>query len=319
MNQTIQPLNIIFAGTPDFSVPALEALIASKHNVIAVYSQPDRPAGRGRKLTASPVKQKALAENIPVFQPETLRDEAVQAELANLKADVMIVVAYGLILPEIVLNTPVYGCLNIHASLLPRWRGAAPIQRAIEQGDPESGVTIMQMDKGLDTGDMLAVLSTEITAEDSAETLHDRLSQLGSTALLQTLDEIQQGTLRPIKQNENDVVYAEKLSKAEAEIDWTQSAETLVRKVQAFNPWPVAFTQFKGKPLRIWQASLLADDNGIESQKTPGVVLAVHKEGVDVATGSGVMCLHLVQPTGKKQMSAYDFAQARQLTGEQLG
>lgn len=318
-----KPLKIIFAGTPDFSVPALEALIQSEHQVIAVYSQPDRPAGRGRKLTASPVKQKALAESIAVFQPDNLKDTTVQQQLAALNADIMIVVAYGLILPEIVLNTPKYGCLNIHASLLPRWRGAAPIQRAIEQGDPETGVTIMQMDKGLDTGDMLAVLATEIQPEDTSQTLHDRLSKLGSVALLQTLNEVQAGTLRPIKQDEEYVIYAEKLSKAEAQLDWTQDAATLVRKVQAFNPWPVAFTQFKGKPLRIWQAEIFS--NGLEKmeafqfEESPGVVVAIHKNGFEVATGSGSVLLTMVQPMGKKAMPAYDFAQARQLTGEQLG
>lgn len=319
----VKPLKIIFAGTPDFSVPALEALIQSEHQVIAVYSQPDRPAGRGRKLTASPVKQKALAENIAVFQPDNLKDATVQQQLADLNADIMIVVAYGLILPEIVLNTPKYGCLNIHASLLPRWRGAAPIQRAIEQGDPETGVTIMQMDKGLDTGDILAVLATEIQPEDTSQTLHDRLSKLGSVALLQTLNEVQAGTLRPIKQDEEHVIYAEKLSKAEAQLDWTQDAATLVRKVQAFNPWPVAFTKFKGKTLRIWQAEIFS--NGLEKmeafqfEESPGVVVAIHKNGFEVATGNGSVLLTMVQPMGKKAMPAYDFAQARQLTGEQLG
>ena len=316
-----KPLKIIFAGTPDFSVPALEALIQSEHQVIAVYSQPDRPAGRGRKLTASPVKQKALAESIAVFQPDNLKDTTVQQQLAALNADIMIVVAYGLILPEIVLNTPKYGCLNIHASLLPRWRGAAPIQRAIEQGDPETGVTIMQMDKGLDTGDMLAVLATEIQPEDTSQTLHDRLSKLGSIALLQTLNEVQTGALQPIKQDNKDVIYAEKLSKAEAQLDWSQDAQILVRKIQAFNPWPVAFTQFKGKPLRIWQAKLLSNDlnNPAKTLKSPGVVLNIDKNGFEVATGNGIIQLTLVQPSGKKAMSAYDFAQARQLTGEQLG
>lgn len=308
-------MKIIFAGTPEFSVAPLQALIGSEHEVIAVYSQPDRPAGRGRKLTASAVKQKALENNIPVFQPLNFKELADQQQFDDLKADVMIVVAYGLILPKVILNIPKYGCLNIHASILPRWRGAAPIQRAIEAGDPESGVTIMQMDIGLDTGEMLAILTTEITEQDSAQTLHDRLSELGSTALLKTLEEIEQNTFCPIKQDEDLVTYAHKLTKAEAEINWWQDAQILVRKIQAFNPWPVAYTQFQGKPLRIWQAELVEEN---ASKNSPGGVLAVNKEGIEVATKKGVIRLLSVQLSGKKQMSAYDFAQARDLVGTTL-
>jgi methionyl-tRNA formyltransferase len=308
-------MRIIFAGTPDFSVVPLQALIDSEHEVIAVYSQPDRPAGRGRKLTASAVKQKALEYNIPVFQPLNFKEQADQQQLAQLNADVMVVVAYGLILPEIILNTPKYGCLNIHASILPRWRGAAPIQRAIEAGDPESGVTIMQMDIGLDTGDMLTVLATEITEQDTAQTLHDRLSELGANALLKTLEEIESNQLIPIKQDEDLVTYAHKFSKAEAEINWDEDAQTIVRKIQAFNPCPVAYTQFQGKPLRIWQAELVAAN---PSKKSPGGVLAVNKQGIEVATKKGDIRLLYVQPSGKKQMSAYDFAQARDLVGTTL-
>ena len=306
-------MRVIFAGTPDFSVPALQALIDSKHDVIAVYSQPDRPAGRGRKLTASAVKTKALEYDIPVYQPENFKSLESQEILADLHADVMIVVAYGLILPESILNTPKYGCLNIHASILPRWRGAAPIQRAIEAGDPESGVTIMQMDKGLDTGDMLAVLATEISPEDTAQTLHDRLSNLGSTALLKTLEEIEQAKLIPIKQGEEFVTYAHKLSKAEAEINWSEDAQTIVKKIQAFNPWPVAFTNFKGKALRIWKAEVVQRQ---PAEKLPGGVLNLDKAGLEISTGKGVVRLTSVQPSGKKAMSAYDFAQARDLVGK---
>ncbi|MDX1796204.1 MAG: methionyl-tRNA formyltransferase [Hydrogenovibrio sp.] len=310
------PLRIIFAGTPDFSVPPLQRLIDSEHEVVAVYTQPDRPAGRGRKLTASPVKQTAEAHGIPVYQPVSLKDADAQQAIHALNADVMVVVAYGLILPKAVLEMPKYGCFNIHASILPRWRGAAPIQRAIESGDAETGVTIMQMDVGLDTGDMLTVLKTPIEPEDTAQTLHDRLSQLGCEALMTTLSELQNGQLQPVKQDETQVTYAEKLNKAEAEIDWQQDAPTLVRKIQAFNPWPVAFTQYLQQPLRLWQARLVSS---IQDNHLPGRVLSVDKQGITVATGKGTLLITQLQPSGKKAMSAYDFAQARNLAGEVLG
>lgn len=310
-----QPLRIIFAGTPDFSVAPLKTLVDSKHDVIAVYTQPDRPAGRGRKLTASPVKQTALEHDLPVFQPESLKTPEAQAEIEALQADVMIVVAYGLILPKAVLEMPKYGCLNIHASLLPRWRGAAPIQRAIQMGDAETGVTIMQMDIGLDTGDMLTRLKTPITPEDTAQTLHDRLSSLGCDAMMTTLTLLQSEQLVPVKQDEANVTYAEKLNKAEAEIDWQASAETLACQIQAFNPWPVAFTQYQGQPLRIWQANV----GDITTKKPPGLVISVTKAGMEIATGEGSLLIKQVQPSGKKAMPAYDFAQARQLTGQMLG
>ncbi|WP_373019313.1 methionyl-tRNA formyltransferase [Thiomicrorhabdus sp.] len=314
-----QALKVIFAGTPEFSVAPLQALIDSEHEVVAVYTQPDRPAGRGRKLTASPVKNLALQHDIPVFQPETLRNKDAQQALADLNADIMIVVAYGLILPKIVLDTPKFGCLNIHASLLPRWRGAAPIQRAIESGDSESGVTIMQMDVGLDTGDMLHKVHTPITSTDTAQSLHDRLSTLGAEALMQTLEKLQNQSLTPEKQDEALVTYAQKLSKAEAEIDWQQPAEVIVRKIQAFNPWPVAFTTFQEQPLRVLEASL-ADQALKHSDKEsqPGLVVAVEKQGILIETGTSSIWLTQVQPAGKKAMSAYDFAQARQLLGHQF-
>lgn len=314
-----RPLKILFAGTPDFSVAPLQALLDSEHEIVAVLTQPDRPAGRGRKLTASPVKQLALSANLPVYQPESLKTVEAQADLAALDADVMIVVAYGLILPKAVLAMPSYGCLNIHASLLPRWRGAAPIQRAIQMGDAQTGVTIMQMDAGLDTGDMLTTLTTPIGAEESAQTLHDRLSQLGSTALMQTLDDLQDGTLNPIPQPTDAVTYAEKLNKAEAQIDWQRPASTLVRQIQAFNPWPVAFTQFQGQPLRLWQARLGQPKSQPNLQKPPGLVISIDKTGIEVATGEGTLWITQLQPAGKKTMSAYDFAQARQLIGQTLG
>jgi len=321
-----QPLNIIFAGTPEFSVAPLQALLDSEHNVIAVYTQPDRPAGRGRKLTASPVKNLALQHNIPVYQPQTLRDETAQTELSALNADIMIVVAYGLILPKVVLDMPKHGCLNIHASLLPRWRGAAPIQRAIESGDAQTGVTMMQMDIGLDTGDMLCKKTTVIQTDDNAQTLHDRLSILGCEALMDTLKAVQHAELTPEKQDESLVTYAEKMHKAEAEINWSQPAQTIVRKIQAFNPWPVAFTQFQENPLRVLQAHIsqnlaldLEFDSALDeknvSKKSAGLVIAVDKQGILITTGSDPIWLTQVQPAGKKPMAAYDFAQSRQLKG----
>lgn len=303
---------IIFAGTPEFSVAPLQALLDSEHQVVGVYTQPDRPAGRGRKLTPSPVKQLALTHYLPVFQPETLKTPETQAELAALNADIMVVVAYGLILPQAVLDTPKLGCLNIHASLLPRWRGAAPIQRAIEAGDPKTGITIMQMDAGLDTGAMLHKLETDIQPNDTAQTLHDRLSPMGAQALLDTLANLAQ--LKPEAQQEQQACYAAKLTKAEAEMDWSLSAQQIVRRIQAFNPWPMAFTHFDGQPLRILQAQAL---DGPKHDK-PGEMILLEKLGVDVMAGEGLVRITQLQPAGKKPMSAYDFCQARNVIGKTL-
>lgn len=303
---------IIFAGTPEFSVAPLQALLDSEHEVIAVYTQPDRPAGRGRKLTPSPVKQLALAHNLPVFQPESLKTPQAQAELARLNADLMVVVAYGLILPQTVLDAPKLGCLNIHASLLPRWRGAAPIQRAIESGDQQTGITIMQMDAGLDTGAMLYKLETGIQQNDTAQTLHDRLAPMGAQALLDTLSKLTQ--LNPETQQDHQACYAAKLTKAEAEIDWSLSAQQIVRRIHAFNPWPMAFTHFDGQPLRILQAQAL--DGPKHDQ--PGEMILLEKLGVDVMAGEGLVRITQLQPAGKKPMSAYDFCQARNVIGKTL-
>jgi len=308
-------LKIVFAGTPEFAATTLASLLGSQHEILAVYTQPDRPAGRGRKLTASPVKSLALEHNLPVLQPVSLRDEAAQKELAAFNADVMIVVAYGLILPEPVLVTPRLGCINVHASLLPRWRGAAPIQRAILAGDAETGVTIMQMDKGLDTGDMLHVARCPIESSETAEILHDRLAELGSTALLEVLGEISKGQTRPEKQDDAQANYAEKLQKAEAQIDWMQSAEQLSRTVRAFNPWPVAFTRFDEKNLRIWLAAAI----DVEATATPGTVLAESRDGIDVATGAGILRVTQLQMPGGKSLSAEQFLNAHSLLGVQLG
>ncbi|HID81664.1 MAG TPA: methionyl-tRNA formyltransferase [Chromatiales bacterium] len=305
-------MKIIYAGTPDFAVPALQALLDSPHEVVAVYTQPDRRAGRGKKLRASPVKQVAEAAGVNVYQPVTLRDETAQAQLQSLQADLMVVAAYGLILPKAVLDAPRYGCINIHASLLPRWRGAAPIQRAIAAGDKETGVTIMQMAEGLDTGDMLLKSSTTITEEDTAASLHDRLSVLGGEALLTVLDQIESGQLQPEVQDDTQANYAEKLTKAEAVIDWQQDAASIVRKIQAFNPWPVAQTSVDGSVLRVWEARL---GTSAENNK-PGTVLEEDKQkGVLVQAGNGTVWLRTLQLPGGKPLAAADFLNGRSLMG----
>lgn len=309
-------LNIIFAGTPDFAASSLQALLDTEHHVCAVYTQPDRPAGRGRKLKASPVKTLALAHDIPVLQPNTLRDTDAQAKLAAFDADVMIVVAYGLILPREVLESPRLGCLNVHASLLPRWRGAAPIQRAILAGDAESGVTIMQMDIGLDTGDMLLKARTPITASDTAETLHDRLASLGASALLETLHGLQTGSIQPEAQDDSQSSYAAKLAKAEAKIDWQQPASVIARAVRAFNPWPVAHTPFNGQNLRLWLAE--GDDNADTNNAPPGSVVAESRDGIDVACGQGRLRITRLQLPGGKPISASDYLNAHSLLGQQF-
>lgn len=310
-----EPLNIVYAGTPEFAAVALKALIDSPHNIIAVYTQPDRPAGRGRKLTASPVKVVAQEHDIPVYQPESLKDEDAQQQLAELKPDLMIVAAYGLLLPQAVLEAPRLGCLNIHASLLPRWRGAAPIQRAILAGDKETGITIMQMDVGLDTGDMLYKLATPITPEDTASSLHDRLAELGAHAITEALDGLQAGSLKPEKQDDALANYAKKLHKSEAAIDWTQAASQIARQVAAFNPWPVAQTNWQGEVLRLWEARALEQ----QTQAAPGSVIRADKQGIEIACGEGVLqALKLQRPGGKPQ-SAADFINANKLDGVVLG
>jgi len=304
-------MKIVFAGTPDFSVAALAALVNSPHQLVAVYTQPDRPAGRGRQLTGSPVKQYAIQHNLPIEQPVGLRDAHSQAILTSYGADLMVVVAYGLILPEAVLQAPTLGCINIHASLLPRWRGAAPIQRAILAGDAETGVTIMQMDKGLDTGAMLYSVKTPISPNDTASTLHDRLATLGADALLQTLSQIQAGSVQAQAQQDELSCYADKLNKAEAQLDWRRSAVALERQVRAFNPWPVAETQWQGKRLRVWQAHALNSEAArlIIGQATavePGSVIAEQREGLDVITGDGILRLTQLQLPGKKALPVKD-------------
>lgn len=311
----MKSFRIVYAGTPEFAVPALETLIASAHEVVAVYTQPDRPAGRGRRLQAGPVKRIAIEHGIPVEQPERLKPTEEQDRLREYRPDLMVVAAYGLILPQAVLDIPHHGCLNIHASLLPRWRGAAPIQRAILAGDAETGVTIMQMAAGLDTGDMLARHPCLIGPEDTAGTLQDRLALLGAEALLATLGDLAAGSLAPVPQDERLATYAAKLTKEEARIDWRQSAAAIDRAVRAYNPWPVAFTHVNGETLRIWEARPLAADANAE----PGTVVAEGPEGIDVATAAGLLRVLRLQLPGGKPLTAREFLNGRTLAGATLG
>lgn len=309
-------LRIIYAGTPDFSVPALQALCHSRHEVVAVYTQPDRRAGRGRKLAASAVKTAALTHAIPVEQPLSLNEDSALQVLRDYRPDVMVVAAYGLILPAEALRIPTHGCLNIHASLLPRWRGAAPIQRAIEAGDQHTGVTIMQMDVGLDTGDMLHKATCDIEPHTTAASLHDSLSALGADALMNTLQQLVDGQLVPVAQDDSQVTYAHKLNKQEAIINWHDSAAVIHRRICAFNPWPVAQTIAAGETLRVWQSLPLDQPAGTAA---PGSVVA-GDASLDIATGDGVLRLLQVQPPGKKPMAAADFLRSRNLAvGTQLG
>lgn len=302
-------LRIAFAGTPDFAVPALEALVAAGHELVGIWTQPDRPAGRGRKLSASPVKRRALQLGLPVHQPGTLRSAEALAVLSAAAPDAMVVAAYGLLLPPTVLAIPHYGCLNIHASLLPRWRGAAPIQRAILAGDNETGVTIMQMDAKLDTGMLLTMRRTPIGVDDTAQTLHDRLALLGAAAIVEVLADFPQ--LKPVPQDEKRATYASKLSREEARINWTASAAELVRAVHAYNPWPVAYTFWDGQMLRIWEAERL----DISADAAPGCVIASDRHGIQVATGSGILRITRLQIAGRSAMSAADFSHGRNLIG----
>ncbi|RJT20911.1 methionyl-tRNA formyltransferase [Buttiauxella izardii] len=300
-------LRIIFAGTPDFAARHLDALLSSQHQVVGVFTQPDRPAGRGKKLMPSPVKVLATEKNIPVFQPASLRPTENQALVSSLNADVMVVVAYGLILPKAVLDMPRLGCINVHGSLLPRWRGAAPIQRSLWAGDAETGVTIMQMDVGLDTGDMLVKLACPIEATDTSATLYDKLADLGPQGLLETLGLLATGTAKPEVQNEELVTYAEKLSKEEARIDWSLSATQLERNIRAFNPWPMSWMEIDGQPVKVWQASVINQ----AAKAPPGTIIEANKSGIQVATAEGILNLESLQPAGKKAMSAQDLLNSR--------
>lgn len=312
-------LKVAFAGTPEFAAVALDALIASEHDVVVVLTQPDRPAGRGRKLAPSAVKQRALDAGIPVQQPPSLRDEAAQAELAAVGADVLVVAAYGLILPQAVLDMPTMGCLNIHGSLLPRWRGAAPIHRAILAGDARTGVCIMQMNAGLDTGDVLLERQLTIGEDETAAQLHDRLAALGAAALMDTLSAHCRGELQAVVQPEEGVSYAEKLSKAEARLDFSAQTSELHRQIRAFNPWPVAEASLRGERVRIWSSRQVpAEDISVSAlaQIAPGTVVDVLADAVRVRTGDGLIDLLQLQWPGKKMQDAAVFSQGRELQGE---
>ncbi|EMT5438150.1 methionyl-tRNA formyltransferase [Stenotrophomonas sp. GD03701] len=300
-------MRIVFAGTPEFAVSSLRAA-ARHHEVVAVYTQPDRPAGRGRGLAPSPVKLEAVARGIPVYQPESLKGEAAQQQLRELQPDLMVVVAYGLILPKAVLAIPTHGCWNVHASLLPRWRGAAPIQRAIQAGDAKTGVCLMQMEAGLDTGPVLLHQELPIAATDTGGQLHDKLAELGAQVLSDGLGLLRAG-IKPIArpQPEQGVTYAHKLDKAEARLDWAQDAGALARTVRAFNPWPIAEATLAGERVRIHGAVALEADHG----QAPGTVLAAGRDGIDIACGQGALRLRVLQREGGKAITAADYLNAR--------
>ena len=297
-------LKIIFAGTPKFAASALAALL-DEHQIVAVLTQPDRPSGRGMQLTASPVKQFALQHGLPVLQPATLKTAEAQHAIAALEADVMVVAAYGLILPKAVLQMPRFGCLNIHASLLPRWRGAAPIQRAILAGDTETGITIMQMDEGLDTGDMLLRHACPIEVNETSQTLHDKLAAMGAARIVEALHLLQGNRLSPTKQDNQAACYAAKLTKVEAQIDWHQDADQIERAVRAYNPFPVCHSRLKGTALKIWQAELCRGNSG-----EPGKVISIDKHGIMVACGKDALNLQMLQRSGGKAQPAAQFLQA---------
>ncbi len=303
-------MRVVFAGTPEFSVQPLNALLNTQHSVIAVFTQPDRPAGRGQTLHQSPVKALAKSHHIPVYQPVSLKNPEEQAILHKLAPDLLIVVAYGLILPKAVLEIPKFGCMNIHASLLPRWRGAAPIQHAILAGDKETGVCTMQMDTGLDTGNVLLSASCMIDSEETSKTLHDKLTMLGAKILIETLDKLGQNILIPKTQDSAMASYATKIAKADAKVDWQESTEVIDRKIRAFNPWPIAFTELNGQSIRIWSAKPNLNTN-LNNKIKPGTIVEVHQGSIDVATGNGVLTLLEIQLPGGKHLPVAEILHAK--------
>ncbi|MDE1329930.1 methionyl-tRNA formyltransferase [Vibrio aestuarianus] len=302
-----QSLRIVFAGTPDFAARHLAALLSSEHEVIAVYTQPDRPAGRGKKLTASPVKQIAVEHNIEVYQPENFKSDQAKQQLAELNADLMVVVAYGLLLPQAVLDTPRLGCINVHGSILPRWRGAAPIQRSIWAGDSETGVTIMQMDIGLDTGDMLKIATLPIEATDTSASMYGKLAELGPQVLVDCIADIASDKAIATKQNDALANYAKKLSKEEAKIDWSMDAAFIERCVRAFNPWPMSHFDVAENTIKVWQSRVEAQT----SNQPVGTIVKADKSGIYVATGNGLLVLEQLQVPGKKALPVQDILNAR--------
>ncbi|PIE41362.1 MAG: methionyl-tRNA formyltransferase [Gammaproteobacteria bacterium] len=313
-------MKIVFAGTPDFAASVFNAILGSRHQVIAAYTQPDRPSGRGRKLAASPVKQLALEHSIPVYQPVNFKDPADVAALAALQPDIMVVVAYGLLLPQAVLAIPALGCINVHASLLPRWRGAAPIQRAIAAGDRETGITIMQMDAGLDTGDMLLKTTTPIDPDENGGSLHDRLATLGADACVQALEQLAAGTVKAEPQDDTLASYAHKLTKEEGNLDWSQPTRQLHDKIRGLSPWPVAYSQLHDKTLRIHAARIHSSSKS--SQETPGQIISADKNGIVVATGDGSLALTRLQLPGGKALTAAELLNSKRellLPGTHLG
>ncbi|NGY04752.1 methionyl-tRNA formyltransferase [Solimonas terrae] len=307
-------MRLVFAGTPDFAVAALDALHAAGHQIVGVYTQPDRPAGRGRKLAASPVAQRALELGLPLFRPERLRGEAEQRQLRELAPALMVVVAYGLILPQAVLDIPQHGCFNIHASLLPRWRGAAPIQRAIEAGDRQTGVTIMQMEAGLDTGPMLLREPVAITDTTTAASLHDELAALGARLIVAAVTQLARGELQATPQAADGVTYARKLDKDEARIDWSQPAEQIARRVRAFNPVPMAWSELDGERVRV----LMAQAAPAAAAAAPGTIVSADADGVGVASGDGLVRLLQLQWPGGKALQAAQIASGRALSGRRF-
>ena len=298
----MKSLNIVFAGTPEFGIPCLDAIMSSKHNLQAVYTQPDRPAGRGRKLQASAVKEWATAKNIQVFQPLNFKIQENIDELAALKPDLMVVIAYGLILPQKVLSIPNFGCINVHASLLPRWRGASPIQHAILYGDKETGVTIMQMDKGMDTGAMLKEISCPIN-NDTSSSLNLRLSEIAAPPLLETIDNIANSNIISTPQDENLATYAPKISKIDAKINWNKPAIEIDCQIRAFNPWPITYTEVDDTVIRIYKATIIPE----EHNKKPGTILSLDKKGILVATGKDALLIEQIQFPGAKALSVADW------------
>ena len=303
-------MRIIFMGTPDFSVPTLEALVASEHEVAAVVTQPDKPKGRGKEIHMSPVKECALKHNIPVYQPVRARDEAFVEEMRTLKPDAMAVIAFGQILPKSLLDLPKYGCVNIHASLLPKYRGAAPIQWAVINGDEETGITTMMMDVEMDTGDMLEKTVVKLNPDETGGSLFDRLSLLGGDLILSTLSKLEKGEITPQPQDHAQATYVKKISKSMGDIDWTMDAVSIERLVRGLNPWPSAFTRWNGKMLKIWEAKVLPD---LETKAPCGSVISASDEGLKIQTGNGVLCVTSLQLEGKKRMDTAAFLRGYQV------